>query len=723
MAVLDDNLTPFTTGNTSKIAEENETDDLPCHVCGEWESDDPNNLLIICDGCDVPVHQDCYGVEEVPEGDWFCYACLGSKEGKNVEAKLLQCELCPTKGPGAFHPVSRTSSSACTYKKHTGDEQLWCHTACGFWVHETFFPDSMEEVQGLHEVPKARWDLVCELCRRKRGAPTQCCERTCVAAFHPLCAREAGLYCRLLTMKGAQLFCNRHRPDKAEWKAKKEARRMNKERKGAQRINKDRDAQHINKEREEALKRKQEKEALQKKRKKEEETAITFSAAKEESAPTSQKKQRPSPEALHEEKVARPTEHHQFEPSAQAESLDPDLEEDVEKAEALSPAQRCDICAGTGTASRMVCCIKCNVTVHAECYGVVLLSGDSFVCHSCTHEGKKQFEQVFDCALCPIPDGAFHHTEEGYRVHTVCAMWIPELGFTKDSSLAKSLSKVDPERFKLRCEVCQIAHGAPIQCSEGACAEAFHPLCARQFGLFMDLYPDQQARCHRHSRKRVIKSLKNLMHKKTDGKLNANELLLKRMASATKQDRKSEVKEILSQLTTMPEARLKKVMNIFSNAGALLISTWLKDAAQDEAQHNKFTLALLAILDRMENSITMRMLWVYDLMKLTDAVADCFTDNRVRAKARELTERWRRDLVAKYQIKKWAPGEKVAVEGRHENTRNGTVVACNSDGTYQVAYEMNIAEDEDEFLLHELNVIPERMSAPKKDDEDSDFDY
>mmetsp|Transcript_4573 Transcript_4573/g.5947 ORF Transcript_4573/g.5947 Transcript_4573/m.5947 type:complete len:420 (+) Transcript_4573:144-1403(+) len=412
----------------------------------------------------------------------------------------------------------------------------------------------------------------------------------------------------------------------------------------------------------------------------------------------------------------------------EVDGLDLDEMEDVGDAGA---AVRCDICAGTGTASRMVTCIKCAVTVHAECYGVELLSGDKFLCHSCAQEGKKQYEQVYDCALCPVPDGAFHHTVDGFRVHTVCATWIPELVFTKDSNgqLVSGLEKVERERYNLLCEVCQLPHGAPIQCSETTCAEAFHPLCARQFGLFMDLYPvdggDQQARCQRHSRKRVIRILKQLMNKKTAKKLNANELLLKRMASATKQGRKSEVKEILSQLATMQPARLKKVMTIFNSAGALLLSTWLKEAARDEVQRNKFTLALLGILDRMENSVTLRMLWVFDMMKLTDGIADTFTDNRVRAKARELVERWRRDIVMKFQIKKWAPGERVVVEGRDENTRNGTVVACNADGTYQIAYEMSGTEDEDEdeFLLHELNVIPERISVPKKEDEDSDFDY
>eukprot|EP00638_Chattonella_subsalsa_P018876 CAMPEP_0117884252 /NCGR_PEP_ID=MMETSP0950-20121206/18749_1 /TAXON_ID=44440 /ORGANISM="Chattonella subsalsa, Strain CCMP2191" /LENGTH=270 /DNA_ID=CAMNT_0005740543 /DNA_START=30 /DNA_END=839 /DNA_ORIENTATION=- len=240
--------------------DEDDDDERPCHVCGEYEADDP-----MCDGCDVPVHQDCYGVEEVPEGDWFCHACKGAKEGKNVEVTKLRCELCITHGVGAFTPVARSTGTVDTTaagnrqdsagekggngnpdlktadggpskkksnssgKSGNGNGDKWCHTACAFWVHETFFPETMHEVLGLDEVPKARRDLVCELCRRKRGAPVQCCERTCTTAFHPLCAREAQHYCRLLTLSGARIYCNRHRPDRAEWRAKKEEERAKKE--------------------------------------------------------------------------------------------------------------------------------------------------------------------------------------------------------------------------------------------------------------------------------------------------------------------------------------------------------------------------------------------------------------------------------------------------------------------------------------------------------------
>ena len=46
-----------------------------CAVCGDGDSPD-GNQVIFCERCAVPVHQHCYGVETVPEGDWLCWPCL-----------------------------------------------------------------------------------------------------------------------------------------------------------------------------------------------------------------------------------------------------------------------------------------------------------------------------------------------------------------------------------------------------------------------------------------------------------------------------------------------------------------------------------------------------------------------------------------------------------------------------------------------------------------------
>lgn len=59
-------------GNATEVADE----DVVCEVCrdGGW---DELNKIVFCDDCSVAVHQYCYGVSKIPEGDipWFCDLC------------------------------------------------------------------------------------------------------------------------------------------------------------------------------------------------------------------------------------------------------------------------------------------------------------------------------------------------------------------------------------------------------------------------------------------------------------------------------------------------------------------------------------------------------------------------------------------------------------------------------------------------------------------------
>ena len=56
-----------------------EEEDALCAVCGEGHSEPPNQILF-CERCDVGVHQSCYGVAEIPEGEWLCCPCLAYEE-------------------------------------------------------------------------------------------------------------------------------------------------------------------------------------------------------------------------------------------------------------------------------------------------------------------------------------------------------------------------------------------------------------------------------------------------------------------------------------------------------------------------------------------------------------------------------------------------------------------------------------------------------------------
>lgn len=59
-------------------------------------------MIVFCGSCNIPVHQSCYGIEQLPEGDWICYNCdiFGFKRGL-----LVQCSVCPKKG-GVMKPTN-----------------------------------------------------------------------------------------------------------------------------------------------------------------------------------------------------------------------------------------------------------------------------------------------------------------------------------------------------------------------------------------------------------------------------------------------------------------------------------------------------------------------------------------------------------------------------------------------------------------------------------------
>lgn len=45
-----------------------------CAVCGDGESKGADQI-VFCDRCNVAVHQNCYAVGEIPQGDWLCWPC------------------------------------------------------------------------------------------------------------------------------------------------------------------------------------------------------------------------------------------------------------------------------------------------------------------------------------------------------------------------------------------------------------------------------------------------------------------------------------------------------------------------------------------------------------------------------------------------------------------------------------------------------------------------
>ena len=131
-------------------------DHIVCDICRSPDAEDGNEM-VFCDTCNICVHQACYGISVIPDGEWLCKPC---KEYGSASQKKVSCALCPNIG-GAFKPTSNNR---------------WAHVSCALWVPEVSIGcvTTMEPITKIKSIPGSRWALVCNLCNIKQGAPIQC---------------------------------------------------------------------------------------------------------------------------------------------------------------------------------------------------------------------------------------------------------------------------------------------------------------------------------------------------------------------------------------------------------------------------------------------------------------------------------------------------------------------------------------------------------------------
>ncbi|KAI5657685.1 hypothetical protein M9H77_26478 [Catharanthus roseus] len=167
-----------------------------CAVC-RWVEDWDYNKIIICNRCQIAVHQECYGARNVRDlTSWVCRSC----ETPDIER---ECCLCPVKG-GAMKP--------------TDVAPLWVHVTCAWFQPEVCFAsdEKMEPAVGILRIPSNSFVKICVVCKQIHGSCTQCSK--CSTYYHAMCASRAGyrmeLHC--LEKNGKQItkmvsYCAFHR--------------------------------------------------------------------------------------------------------------------------------------------------------------------------------------------------------------------------------------------------------------------------------------------------------------------------------------------------------------------------------------------------------------------------------------------------------------------------------------------------------------------------------
>ncbi|XP_019630405.1 PREDICTED: protein AF-10-like isoform X3 [Branchiostoma belcheri] len=182
-----------------------------CCVCSD-EHGWAENPLVYCDGhgCNVAVHQACYGIVQVPTGSWFCRKCESQERAARVK-----CELCPHR-EGALKRtdtsvvVTKTPGKASKDKKDASNTEItwikassWAHVICALYIPEVQFGNvaTMEPII-LTMVPNDRFNKICYICeesgresKASSGACMTCNKNGCRQSFHVTCAQMGGLLC------------------------------------------------------------------------------------------------------------------------------------------------------------------------------------------------------------------------------------------------------------------------------------------------------------------------------------------------------------------------------------------------------------------------------------------------------------------------------------------------------------------------------------------------
>lgn len=176
----------------------------------------------------------------------------------------------------------------------------------------------------------------------------------------------------------------------------------------------------------------------------------------------------------------------------------------------MALSRRCSICSKLEMkdSAPLLCCCKCNVLVHAACFGggfgpkltlPPLLPRGCFSRWECMKCATGAGPTEVPCILCPSRGGALSKLTNGAWVHILCAQFMPSTERTKEQTLEEpsiiNLRAIGGKHFKHSCYICKedggedtvtnSTLGAVIFCYQMDCTLAFHVTCGQRRGLLV----------------------------------------------------------------------------------------------------------------------------------------------------------------------------------------------------------------------------------------------
>jgi bromodomain and PHD finger-containing protein 1 len=254
------------------LVESGAMEDALCCVCAGGESEYPNEI-VFCERCEMCVHQQCYGVTNIPEGEWLCWPCHETERLERANGlpgtrpprymreagdgamydPRVQCMLCPVKRGALRTIVNPATQTPMTGERATSSPQVrsqtaaktapdgraeveadpptpstpktpapqtpnrgrnrWCHVVCAHWqqgMETDLYLDGPSAITGLEEIRTQFRNARCSACRLDDGACIPCCANGCPVVFHPLCARRCGWHMLPYQSPEPLAFCARH---------------------------------------------------------------------------------------------------------------------------------------------------------------------------------------------------------------------------------------------------------------------------------------------------------------------------------------------------------------------------------------------------------------------------------------------------------------------------------------------------------------------------------